>query len=412
MMVSKGRDFAYSLIDQAAISGTNFLMIALGAHYLDLGDQGKLVYVYTGYVGLVLLNVSAYFSVANIVCAETESPVAYRSALVTAQVISSVLSALVVVAGFLLFQKALGWELSPAETALLTAFLVSQQYCDHSRREGYVFREIRRSAYQSLWINGTRLVLLILIQPGTLTVFLGVLLLSSLPIALRLLCVCLTNSRVVDTVSQKNMLRQHFQLAKWNLLGAPLRWFGLHLPILLVGALHSVEAAAILGSIRALTTFVNVLFEMLETFVPAWLAGKREGGEAALKTGSLRLLFIGLFIWLAGLLVFLWLGQAIVDLLLGTSYAQYADMLLILWGGNGVYFIGRVMTLHFRMKKNTRIEFISLSLGIVALVVAIPLIIHFGAWGGAWSLLIIQLATLAGMLMNGHGSGSSAIQGQ
>ncbi len=47
------RDFFCSLIDQCAVSGGNFLTIALGAAFLPIDEQGRLVYVYTAYIALV-----------------------------------------------------------------------------------------------------------------------------------------------------------------------------------------------------------------------------------------------------------------------------------------------------------------------------------------------------------------------
>ncbi|MDV7396227.1 hypothetical protein RZS08_32840, partial [Arthrospira platensis SPKY1] len=51
---------------------------------------------------------------------------------------------------------------------------------------------------------------------------------------------------------------EHWRLSGWLIMDAPLKWIGVHAPILLVGLLHSGEAAAVLGTVRALISFANV----------------------------------------------------------------------------------------------------------------------------------------------------------
>ncbi len=394
------RDFFCSLIDQCAVSGGNFLTIALGAAFLPIDEQGRLVYVYTAYIALVLFNTSAYFSVANIVRHEVASPHGYRQALLAAQMAGALPVALALLLGFLAFQGFLKWQIGLSEALLLLAFLIVQQIADFYRRSGYVFDRIGNSALQSLWVYGARLAALLALRPETVSGFLLAMLLPGMPLAMAGLAETVRRRRArAASAENRDLLRSHLRLGRWNIAGAPLRWGGLHLPIMLAGALHSIEAAAVLGTLRAITTFVNVLLELLETFIPAWLAARGRRGEGALISGSRLLFLAGAAIWLAGAAALFLLGETAILHLLGADYAGYAPMLHIIWAGNGMYFAGRVVGLHYRMQKNTRLEATGLAVGIVALLASLPLISAYGAWGAAWCLFIVQVATLAALLV-------------
>ena len=392
------KHFLLSLVDQCAVSGANFLTIALGAAFLPIGEQGKLVYTYTAYIALVLFNVSAFFSTANIVRNEVNADDRYRYLLLSAQMFSAPLSSVMLLLGLIVFQGALQWQVTAQETALLLAFLIFQQFADFYRRSGYVFGWIGRSAGQSMWLYGTRIAAILYFRPESLSGFLLAMSLPALPPALRGVTEFIRDRGDYGDAN-RDIARFHQGLSKWNVYGAPLRWAGLHLPILLVGALHSLEAAAILGTLRAITTFANVLLEMLETFVPAWLSARLQKGEKALRSGSLALLGIGALLWFGGAAAIALFGEALVLYVLGAQYAEYTLILHIVWLGNGIYFASRAVGLHYRMKQNSRLEFLGLAIGVGALLLSIPLIPLYGAWGGAWCLNIVQIATLASLLV-------------
>ncbi len=287
---------------------------------------------------------------------------------------------------------------------LILAFWISQQLSDFHRRAGYVFDTVKRAARQSIWIYGARIMLLLAYRPDTVAGFMVVMLLPGLPINVAGLLDSLRDRPAPAAPETRSILmRLHFRLAKWNMGSAPLRWIGLHFPIMLVGALHSLESAAILGSIRAVTTFANIFFELLETIVPAWLSSKLKSGPAALKSGSTALFWAGALLWLLGALL-IWIGgEWLIRQILGPAYAGETLILDILWLGNGLYFAGRVVTLHHRMNKNTRLEFLSLTAGVAGFLLSVPLIGTHGALGGACCLMITQAATLLGLyLANRH----------
>lgn len=398
--VNPRRRLALSLVDQGAVSAGNFLLVALGAQFLPVHEQGKLVYGYTAYIGLVLLNIALYFAVAPVVRTGLSEPGCYRATLFRSQMISALLSGGLVIAIFHAMEGMLAWRAGPIELASLYAFLFLQQLADFHRRAGYVFDQIGASMTGSLAGLAMRILAIVAVRPGDAASYFLILAVTALPgAAWALLAGIPRRDDGCPAAARHALWRSHIGLSKWNVLNAPLMWCGLHLPILLAGALHSKEAAAVLGSIRAITTFVNVALELLETLVPAWLAAKfPRGGMAAIRSAEVRMLAIGGGVWLSGALAILWGGEAILSLVLGAEYATHVPALLVIWMGNGVYFIGRVIGLHYRMARNTFMEMLGSVGGLCALLLSLPIIAAQGALGGAWSLLFVQLGVVAAFL--------------
>lgn len=398
-MIKPARQFSFSLIDQGTVSAGNFLTIALGANFLPIPDQGKLIYIYTLYIAIVLFNIAAFFSSANVVRNESGAGHAYKSILTKYQMISACLISLAIFLAFFSFQHAFGLRFTWLELTFLALFILLQQLADFYRRAGYVFGHIRASTVSSIWLYGIRIAGILYFQPDTLTEFLVIIIAPLLPIAIiAILEFAANRHNDPQPIANKSLLHLHLSLSKWGICTAPLKWAGLHLPVILAGVFHSVEAAAILGSIRALTTFANVFLELLETFIPAWLASSIAHGQHVLKKRSTYLLCVGAAIWLAGLLLIGMAGEAIVQFLLGQVYSSYSNLLYIIWVANGLYFIGRIIGVHYRTLKNAKLEFIGSLAGAVALLFALPLIYSLGAWGAAWCLAIAQTANLAAIL--------------
>lgn len=127
------KNFLLSLVDQSVVSGANFLTIALGAVFLPIGEQGKLIYVYTTYIALVLLNVSVYFSAANIMAAEVGSQARYEGLLLKFQVATALLTSTLTLAVLAVFHQALAWQVSLIEATFLLLFLSAQQVAEIGR---------------------------------------------------------------------------------------------------------------------------------------------------------------------------------------------------------------------------------------------------------------------------------------
>lgn len=385
----ESRRVAWSVSDQAVVSATNFLTIAIGAWLLSLPEQSKLVYAYSAYIALVLFNASALFSVAPMLRLEVSDTAAYKQTLFYAQCIIALAGAALFVLLFSVFGDVLEWDATTKEMSYLFAFLVLQQLADFNRRSGYVFNTIVSAALLSTGILSIRLVLLFLLKPDQVETFLLLLAVSAIPGALAALSSGLSSRKNAD---ESNLFQKHISLARWNMLSTPLQWSGLHLPILLVGALAGSGAAAILATIRSLSTIANVFLELMETYVPMWMSThEQRHGDKGLRSVVVRLYAIGFAVWAVAALVIATFGEALLALLLGRPYADYWPILLLLWIGNGLFFLGRVYGVRYRVMRRTSVELIGSAGGAAVLLVAYPLITQHGAIGGAWVIVLVQL---------------------
>jgi len=400
MLRNLSNRFVASLVDQCAVSGGNFLIVALGAHFLPLSEQGKLIYIYTAYVGLVLFNIAAVFAVAPVVRNEVSSPKYYRRLLFDVQLIVALFSSVAVIMAFNLGGGALGWQPSGIENLAIVAFLFLQQIADFQRRSGYVFDQIEISSRVNILGIVSRVFVLFFVRPGSAFEFVTLLTVTAMPGVVFELLIQRRGETGGEYLTQRGeILRRHMHLCRWNILNAPLTWGGLHLPVFLVAALASKEQAAIFGSVRAISTFANVFLGLLETLIPSWMASRvAVGGMSALRFASLRLLKVGGVLWAFGLLIIVFIGESAVVFLLGEQYKKYALILSIGWLGNGIYFVGRILGLHYRIGKNSFAEFLGAVGGGVVLFCCLPLIQQYASWGGAWTLVAVQLGSVFSLL--------------
>lgn len=393
------RSFAHALGDQGAVSAGNFLAIALGAHFLPLDEQAKLVYAFGIYYGLVILNTAAFFGSALQVRGDPVAWPDYERMLLRGQALSAFALAILVPGSLWVAGDLIGWRISPNEALLFGVFLLLQQFADFYRRSGYVFGRTGASVLSSQAVFWIRILGILIIRPDAFTGFLWIFVLSALAGSMGLLLG--TRQSRASQPEGHTQLYAHVHLSKWNLVNAPLLWVGLHLPLFMIGALANKEAAAIVGSIRGLTTFMNVFLELLETYIPLWMV-RRAAAEGRLsRRPALRLLEIGLVVWVFGLFGLWVAGEQLLFLMLGEAYVSYSIVLLIIWAANGLYFVGKVIALHFRTAHDTFAQVIGSLGGIAALATAVPLITHEGVTGGAWSFFVVQTGLVSALLVYG-----------
>lgn len=379
----------WALGDQAAVSAGNFLLIAFGAWMLELPEQTKLVYAYTVYIATVLINAAAIFSPAPLLRYEVADGGMYRRLLWRMQIGVALAMAVFFLTFFLVAGARFGWIPSGSEMFWVLAFLLLQQLADFNRRADYVFDEVRLAALLSGVMFVLRVGLLLALLPDTSEVFLVVLAVSALP---GVVWAMVRGRGVPDTVHEPGLMRRHLHLARWNVLNAPLQWMGLHLPILLSGMFAGTSAAAILASVRSVSTAANVFLELMETYVPARMAAHAQGdGERAIQTVAVDLYVMGGIIWCVAAAAIFLFGESLLALLLGGTYAPYWPVLLLLWVGNGLYFIGRVYGVGQRMMRRTSVELIGSVGGLFALIAALPLMSVYGVTGAASVVVLVQV---------------------
>ena len=380
-----------SLIDQLLVSGGNFLIIAVSAHFLDLVEQGKLAYIISVYMITVLLNVAVFFYAAPLVSVNLENNKIYRFFLQWGQLCLSILASLSIVLFFALSAEKIGWDITKIEIILLFIYLILQQLVDFRRRESYIFTSILDAIKLSSITYIPRIILLVLLQPSTIYDVLLILVISSLWSAVSFL-LRLDKCALMSSYSIRTTLKEHIRLSKFSVLNAPISWSLFFLPVFILGVFHSPTMSAVLLSVRSISGVVNVLLELLETFIPVWMVNVfNKDGRAALKETSSALLKFGFLLWFIVLVFILIFGNQILHFILGGEYASYLDILLISWVGYGIHFISRVVGLYWRSSKIPKVELISSMGGAFVFIFSIPIIISHGLLGAAWLYILVPI---------------------
>lgn len=383
-----------SLLDQVFVSGGNFLTIAICAHVLPLSEQGKFTYAFASYMALLLINIAGIFQGAA-VRAPTQDA-SYKILLARLQVLQASLLSLLVCAVWFWAGDMFGWKVSSVEAILFFGFLMTQQLADFTRRIAYIFFTVNQATYSSAMLYPLRIAMLLFFQPHSMSEVLIVLIVSAIFPAIPAFLVAsqrgLSSSWAVAT--------EHFIFSRLFLLGAPLGWLWSYIPIFLLGSIHGKEQAAVLASIRGISNIANVLMEQIETqAVAEWARTYHRNGSYQIDIAIRRLVRVGGIFWLCGMLGVAIFGQEIVTIVLGQVYAPHWRLLMIGWGGYGVYFLVRVMGLKHRTFGATHVEFMGgLWAVFAALFAGLLLIPRLSVLGAAWVYVIIPLAMLVGQL--------------
>lgn len=380
-----------ALGDQVVVSGGNFLTIALCAHFLPLAEQGKLTYVFATYMGLLLLNIASIYQGAA-VRAPTEG-VGYLVVLKKIQVTLALLTSAGACVLWMIVGDWVGWNVTWTELVLVLIFLFLQQLADFKRRSAYIFLTPHNALLASLTTYCPRVVLLLFCQVATMSDALIIMGASALLPAL-------SNywpRREIDSkelIDATTRALQHLAYSWLFILGAPLGWLWSYAPIFLLGAMYGKEQAALLASIRGISSVANVLMEQLETKVVAeWARTKAEGDLKTIKRSSVKLFQIGIGIWIVGIVMIAFAGENITRLILGDTYAPYWGLLAIIWLGYGLYFVARLMGVKCRALGSKGIEFVANVVGtIVAIFAGWFLILDLGIFGAAWIYVCIPIS--------------------
>jgi O-antigen/teichoic acid export membrane protein len=390
----------WAICDQSAVSAANFLTIALGAWMLPLPEQAKLVYVYSAYMALVLFNAAALFSAAPTLRHEVPDIRKYQQQLLCAQVLIALGGSILAALLLWVLGRWLDWVPNALELLGGAGFLITQQMADFNRRSRYVFGRIESGVLYSTMLLLLRVGLLLMVRPDNAGLFYLILLLSSVPGAWAAFG---GERNAIDSSTDKDIGRRHRRLSSWNVATAPMIWVGQHLPIFLAGALVGGGAAAILASVRSVSTVANVLLELLETYVPSRLAASlHRDGAPGFKSVMRRLYLLGAGVWLLGLIVILFYGKEILGLALGPAYMEHAQILVLFWVGNGLYFIGRSTGVRYRMVRRPVVEFVGSVVGVLVMLACVPLMVWYGVYGVAWALVLVRLSAAGVQLLYGR----------
>lgn len=382
----------YSFFDQGLVSGGNFLTVALCAHFLPLEEQGKFIYVFTSYIGLVLLNVSGIFQGAAVRAPSRDST--YLSVLARLQVYSALLISTLVGIAWLCVGPYLGWSVTPYELALIIAFLFLQQLSDFTRRSAYIFSSAESAFHSSLWTYPIRWLILFLVAPKTIDGVL-IIMIASCVVSAGMAMRASINSRVDFSWWQEQAL-EHLNYSKLFIAGSVLSWFWAYTPVFILGMLQGKAAAALLASIRGISSMANIFIEQLETKAAAdWSRQYHSEGAASVRQSISQINKLALVFWVFVMLIIVVFNQSIVSLILGSQYSPYSNILIVAWVGYGAFYVTRIHGITHRTFGDNKIEFIAGASGLLAAALgSYWLIPQFKVEGAAWVYVLIAIIML------------------
>jgi O-antigen/teichoic acid export membrane protein len=381
-----------SFIDQTLVSGGNFLTVAICAHFLPLEEQGKFIYVFSSYIGLVLLNVSGIFQGAAVLAPSKDQT--YEPALARFQVYSALLMALFVGLIWRLVGPSLGWDISAYDAGLIITFLFFQQLTDFTRRSSYIFSTDQSALLSSLLTYPARLLALYLIVPSSVDVVLIILIASS----------CIPTGVAIRKANQSKLILskwtelvlEHLNYSKLFIAGSVLSWLWAYAPVFILGMLQGKAAAALLASIRGISSMANIFIEQLETKAVAdWSRQFHREGTKSVQSSIDRLNKIAFVFWALVMGIIYSFHESIVAIILGDQYLPYASVLMIAWIGYGAFYVARIYGIQHRTFGDNRIEFIAGIFGLLSAAIGSYLLIPlFQVEGAAWVYALIAITML------------------
>ncbi len=386
-------------IDQMLVSGGSFLTIAICAHKLALAEQGKLAYVLALYVVTLLIQGSLIHTWAAVQFPRRNNQHRYQQSLVLLSIVLAILSSTMICAAMYWLAISAGWAATTKTLFLLFVFLLLQQLVDFSRKAAYYAHSQEMALRISSTMYPLRIVLLLVDTVSTINDVLLILIISCvLPLMfMRYLSV----KRVYPLKQLIRLSRQHINGASQLGITAIINWLWYNAPVFFLGALHGVEAVAVVTSLRSVSNLFNVVLEVLETSFAAKLA------KAYAATSSWRELVRkeyvnGLSLWLIGLVFMVLMHDAIVPIALGLKFVEYGHLMIIFWVAQVFTFLSRIEGVKLRTMGGAKLITLgNLCAFILVLLIGWPMIRRYGVNGAAYLSICSPLAVYVGQFV-GH----------
>lgn len=386
-----GRNTFYSIFDQVLVSGGNFLLIALGAHFLSMADQGKLGYINTIYIATIVINQSLIFQWANVKAPRIEQKDQYQVYLTNLQLFSGVLSALSFMGFLRLLAYFSNWNLPLQAWIVFFFFLIFQQISDFGRRSSYIFRSSRQAWLNSMCIYPLRILLLLVIHPTSVLSFLLIMLLTSLPPAVMVLVRSLKFLSIDKEFFQNT--REHLREVKWLLISSPFSFLWGMIPVYAGGLMLSLNEVGLYTTLNSINNVGNVAMELLETEFSAKAGKVAASDRASIKAVFRKVLVTGLGAWVLGMVVVIVFRDLIIRIIAGNAYLAGEKLMILLWGSVLFMFLSRLDTVLLRTMEKTRTVFNSYFIAtLIALLTAWPLIKTLGVYGIAVSVIMATVS--------------------
>jgi len=394
----------WSLIDQAMVSGSNFLTAILIARALGLEGFG--IYTLIWLIAVFIQNLQHALINTPLLTYGARADATDRPTLlgvvITRQLVFSGASTLLT---FVTMVGAMAAQNMPniAMAAALSACVAACQWQDFFRRLYFtVEKPFVGTLIDAVRYLGQPLILLgfLVFADGNISVTL-VLWITALVASLSCFAALLDLPRIdapgraFDAIND-----QHWEFGKWMAGTAVLQWIALNIFTLLSGALLGPAYAGALRAAQSLLGILHIPFFALDNFLPARGIKKlRDQGRDGLNEMLNTYLVVGTAAVSAVAAIFFVAPEFCLGLVFGDEFTQHANVLRWYGAIYVVYYINLIYRFGLRILEQTRAIFLGYVVAVGALAIAAyPLLLHLGLTGAIIGLTAVPLIHLAVLL--------------
>lgn len=391
------------LLDQAIVSGANFVIGLVLARILGPAGYGQFVLTYN--IILFIAGIQAALIIAPMMVNSGMLPADQRSPYLRTVTLQQTLFCLVLAIVIFVAVKILDplfpqWGLDALLWALIfaTVSVVSQ---DFFRRYFFTNDHAGAAALNDLVTHGGKFVLLAGLGLAVqLTVTNAIWIVGGASALGVILAVFTSGLRkkmpTVDNAKLSQVTHRHWTFGKWLLAESLAYWCGSQLVIYVAGQVVSTSLVGAMSAAANVVGMVNILFLALENLVPTRAAAiYAKGGKASLTRYLKRIAVIGGATILAIVIVASIWSEYWLKLFYGSAYAGHGWM-IVWWSGYYLMsFLQRPLSIGLRVLGNTKDLFLASFCGAaVAICLSYPIIRMGGAIGAMFSLCLVHSATL------------------
>ena len=189
------------------------------------------------------------------------------------------------------------------------------------------------------------------------------------------------------------IINQHWHIAKWLLASAILQWFAGNYFIVSAGNFLGTESAGIIRIAQSIVGIMNIFFIALEFYIPAKaVIIYSTYGRDYLLNYMFKLSLFGFLICLLFSIILIFTAENLLSILYGVNYKQYSSIIICFSFFYIIVFLGYPMRFILRaMNKMKDMFWAYLFATIFSLLMAEYMIKKFELWGVVLGLSISQL---------------------
>ncbi len=396
----------WALMDQALVSGVNFLTGILLARFLGIEVFGRFTLVWMAVMFFssfqMAFIISPMMSIGPL--QEEEDEPSYYGAVIIQQFVFVLVGFILFGAGCIVLEQ---WfpEWGIQGIALpLAIVLVSFQLQEFLRRYFFTVKRVKAAFVNDVISYLGQLSLLIIFFFST-----GL----NLPLVLWIIAVTSGLATAIGMSSLgcikieeemlRTVIRRHWGFSKWLVASTLMQWLSGNYLIVSAGALVGVSAVGALKAAQNIVGISHILFNALSNFIPVQLGKIYSGqGREKMERYLIRVTILGSVATLVLLIPAFFFPETVLEWVYGSEYQGFGWILLSYGFIYLFLFINQQVTFGLRALEETRPIFLGyLVTGLISVLTAYPLV-KYGGLGGVMAGLFLLVLMNSVILVFGY----------